>query len=93
MCLDHNSKKAEAAKADFLDIRAFLCDSAGDDRCHPDITVPISAEAFRVSSTSVPLPADKSQSSYPMGYTRMAVLTLSLGCHGGKSLLAASCSL
>lgn len=82
MCLDHNSKKAGVVKTDFLGIRAALCDSAGDDRCHPG---PISAEAFRVSSTSVPLSANKSQSSYPMGYTGMAVFTLSLECPG-KSL-------
>lgn len=46
---------------------------------HPE---PILAEALPVSSTSVPLSANKFQSSYPMAFMEMTVLTLSLECHG-----------
>lgn len=49
--------------------------------------VSILAEAEQVPSTSVPLSANKFQSSYPMGWNmKMPVLTLSLECHGEKSL-------
>lgn len=47
--------------------------------------VSILAEALQVASTSVPLSANKPQSSHPMGYMKMTVLTLSLGCHGEVS--------